>query len=260
MTRAFPNYDQRAFPIPLETTRFPSGGNTYVNPAADPYWNNVSALFGFNGANESATGDESNVSPALANVLYFGTAAVRTGESKFGGSALNLDGDSDYVRWDDHADFSPGSKDFTIEMWINRNTNTNAMFAAKFNTTVANAEWYVNVSVPNVQFVFYYGTGANSFDFLSQSFDLTINSWHHLAVDRVGHDFYMYFDGTLISSATFTDRVLQETNERMRIGARNHSTTPQFMDGWIDEYRFTLGVGRYGGVDFAPPAGPFPRF
>lgn len=259
MTRAFPNYDQRAFPVPGETSRFPSGGNVYTNPQADPLWTSVQALFGFNGANSSAIGDESDVFPALDNQLYFGQARVRTGHFQFGPTALDLDGAGDYIRWDDHAGFSPGSKDFTLEMWIYRNDISNATFASKYSGTVSTAEWFTNITVPNFQFFFYYGTGANSFDFLSQSWEVTAEAWHHIAVDRVKHDFFMYVDGTMMSSANFANRIMKNTTQRPNIGARVSHPSPQYFDGWIDEFRFTLGHARYGGNDFTP-VGPFPRF
>ena len=258
MTRAFPNWDQRAFPIPEGIRAFPSGGVSYVNPNADPYWDQVQCLFGFNGEDESVVGDESSVSPALANIGYLNQARVRTAESKFGGSALDLDGSGDRVQWDDHDGFSIGSADFTIECYMRKVDLSNGAFMAKYGATASEAEWFFNYNGTNLQFLYFYGTGNNSFDFVTQSWAVATGDWHHVAVDRVGDDFWLYFGGTMISSQNNPNRSIQNTTQLVRIGARNHPT-PQYHKGQIDELRFTLGTGRYGGVDFTP-SGPFPRF
>jgi len=259
MTRSFPNWDGRDFPIPGNTTRFPNGGNPYSNATGDPNWDEVICLMGFEDGNGATPTDESDVSPALANITNISNAAVSTGAAKFGGGALTLDGNLDMVEWDDHADFSFGSLDFTIEMWMSKSDLSSGVFMSKYASTVPQAEWYFSHTGVNLQFLFYYGTGASSYQLITQSWAVNTNTWEHVAVDRVGHEFYLYHNGTMISSATFTGRVLKDTTEPVRIGGRDHPT-PLYHKGWIDELRVTRGTGRYGGVDFTPAIQPFKRF
>ncbi len=258
MTRAFPNFDQRAFPIAAETTRFPNGGGGYINPAADPFWDQVQIAMPFDGVNSGTPGNQSSVEQT--GQAYFSNGRCIDTHPKFGTTYYETDGLNDQFRWDDNTGMSIGSHNFTIDLWIWRNTLGDGVFFSKYGGTVSIAEYFFNITEPNVQFAFFYGTGANSFEFMQQSWEVTTGGWHHMAVDRVGHQFWTYVDGTMMNSLTSTNRFLQDTTQRPSIAARPSHPTPQYFNGGLDDVRYTKGTGRYGGVDFTPPTAPFPLF
>ena len=83
----------------------------------DVYFPKVAALLPFDGTNgATSTSDLSNRS---GGVSFAGTAQISTAQSKFGGSSLVLDGNSDYLTISDSYWASAiDSGDWTVEFWV----------------------------------------------------------------------------------------------------------------------------------------------
>ena len=75
-------------------------------------------LLQFNGADASTTITDVNAGGSAHTWTANGNAQIDTAQSKFGGASLLCDGTGDYVTTPDHADFTLGSSDFTIDCWF----------------------------------------------------------------------------------------------------------------------------------------------
>ena len=82
----------------------------------DSAWDDVKLLLNFNGSNAATT--TTDASDSGHSITFNGTAQISTAQSKFGGSSVLFDGNSDYLTIADHADWDLGSDDFTIEYWV----------------------------------------------------------------------------------------------------------------------------------------------
>jgi hypothetical protein len=97
-----------------EAQRFKQGG-TWPRTRVDPFSANVSLMLHFDGANGSTTFVDS--SPNNFTVTRAGDAVISTAQSRFGGSSVVFDGDSDYLSAGFNDAFAFGTSDFTIEVW-----------------------------------------------------------------------------------------------------------------------------------------------
>ena len=81
----------------------------------DVHFPKVKLLLPFDGSNgATSTTDSSN---ANNSVTFVGTAQLSTAQSKFGGSSLLLDGNSDYIYVANSELGTTSTESFTIEFW-----------------------------------------------------------------------------------------------------------------------------------------------
>lgn len=180
-----------------------------------------------------------------------GTAQLDTGQYKFGGSSLLLDGNSDYISTPDHEDFNIGSGNFTIDFWIRFNyvpgageyavpfcirdayATNNAMTFYYGGTT----SWYINYSTNGA------GAGSTSLNGMSTHVP-SPNVWYHTAWIRNGNNFDIYIDGQKQTTKTGSGIIYNAVTTPL-IGAVNASSPGYFVNGWIDEFRFSKGIARW---------------
>ncbi|MGQ3180207.1 MAG: hypothetical protein ACT6SC_21675, partial [Blastomonas fulva] len=82
-------------------------------PGGDPYFGNVVSLLHFNGTSGSTTFTDQKGRAWTG----FGNAQITTAGSVFGGGALALDGNGDWIETATSTDFVFAG-DFTIECWL----------------------------------------------------------------------------------------------------------------------------------------------
>jgi hypothetical protein len=78
-----------------------------------------------------------------------------------------------------------------------------------------------------------------------------LNTWQHVAVNRIGTDINAYVNGVLVDVATTAAALPAPTH--VDIGGY---TGGQHWVGYLDEIRVSKGIGRYPAA-FTPLAGPF---
>ena len=95
-------------------------------------------------------------------------------------------------------------------------------------------------------------TSGTSYTF-SQDYSVStaINTWHHVAVVKKDNLINVYIDGVAKVTNVPWAYVPNSGWTNSAIGAYNY--------GYIDEFRFTNGEGRYIS-GFSPPTAPFPNF
>jgi len=211
----------------------------------DENFANVELLMHMEGADAAtATGDRSSND---ATPTFVGGAAIDTAQSKFGGSSLLIggDGSGDWVTLPDNAGYSFGAGDFTIDVQVRRNADETGMILSKYDPFATTAEYYLYYSGTALTWLSYYGTGVNSRLTFNGSWDLGVDVWNHVSMERAGNTWRLYANGSVVASHSVS-RTLKDSTELLYIGARNHTGQLEH-PGWIDEVRITKGVALYSG-------------
>lgn len=223
----------------------------------DQFFTDVVYLSGFEGTDGSTTFlDESNFGRALTAV---GNAQVDTAQFKFGVSSALFDGVSDAITTPDAVALEVTNEDFTVEVFVRFSSLTASIqvMVQKYLATGDQREWFFRRNATDLEFGYYQnGTAGDLTSFLG-TWNPVIDTWFHVAVSRNGADLRMFVDGTQVGSTNNvgTDTIFSGTAPA-RLGDLGIGV--QELDGWLDEYRFTVGVGRYT-ANFTAPTAAFPR-
>jgi len=190
----------------------------------------------FDGSNnDTSTTDRSSTGHS---VTFNGDAKISTGQSKFGGSSLYLDG-SDHLSLADHADWTFGTDDFTWECWVRFSSVTSSgyyLFAADSDSSGFFLFRWDGGGGGSGNWSYGYTSGGNNW-----ADTLSADTWYHVAVVRSSGDIKVYRDGVEKGSA-WTHTTSLDANGGIHIG-KSHST--EYMTGYIDDFRMTKGVARY---------------
>jgi hypothetical protein len=187
-------------------------------------------------------------SAMMNNLETVGDAQVSTSVKKFGTGSLAFDGTGDYLVTPSKP-ITSLEGNFTIEMWIYRQSGNTYFFSVGDTQTASGIEAYIGSG----------GTALNLYsndDVKITASPFATTTWSHLAVVRSGTTITMYVNGTSVgtwtSSATFSGAVY--------VGAEFYSgSVTGVMNGNIDDLRITKGVARYT-ANFTAPTAAFPTF
>jgi hypothetical protein len=128
----------------------------------------------------------------LTNGPIFGTA---------NGGVISFDGVNDYVDLGTKSSLAPGTTDFTISFWINPNnwgSLSSTSHSPIFVTLVTNGLW---IGKNAANFVL---RTAYIADDVQYSVLPTVNQWTMVTVNRVGNIAKIYYNGSVVASATVT--------------------------------------------------------
>jgi hypothetical protein len=188
----------------------------------------------------------------MNNLETVGNAQISTTQSKFGGSSMAFDGTGDWLFMPPNTNNDLGTGNFTIEMWIYPTAalNTFRMLMAKATNT---DETYISLSAG--------GTGGQ-LDIYGGSIvfnlnnSISLNTWAHLAIVRVGNTWTAYVNGTSLGSNTSSLAFNLSGIYGTYIGRYGQSPAYEW-NGYIDDLRITKGYARYT-TTFTPPTTAFP--
>jgi hypothetical protein len=94
--------------------------------------------------------------------------------------------------------------------------------------------------------------GANNWQIMQgNTTGWSVNTWHHVAVTRVGNTYRLFLDGTKVKeqTASIPDYVVSSD---LVIGKhRDYPSAPRYLQGYIDELRISKGIARWTD-DFTP--------
>ena len=128
----------------------------------------------------------------MVNGPIFGTA---------NGGVINFDGVNDYVDLGTKSSLAPGTTDFTISFWINPNnwgSLSSTSYSPIFVTLVNGGLW---IGKNGANFVL---RTAYIADDVQYSVLPTVNQWTMVTVNRVGNIAKIYYNGSVVASATVT--------------------------------------------------------
>lgn len=202
---------------------------------------NLKLLMHFDGSDASTTFTD-EISHSLT---AFGNAQLDTAQYKFGTASYLGDGTGDYVQTDStSSDFSFGTGDFTIAMWVRFNTlGTNASLALTRVGSGGNY-WYLGKGNTNK---FNFASGNTSF--IETTSTYSADTWYHLAITRSGTSLKLWVDGSEAGSATNSTDF--SSVQKLNIGG-NDSEGSVSLDGWIDELIICKGTAVWTST-FTPP-------
>ena len=187
-----------------------------------------------------------------------GNAQMTTSNSKFGVGALDLDGTQQAGLITSNGVSNFGTDDFTIEFWVNENSNlnnqygavliegrpdnTNGQYLSLFLNNTANGERTVGLMYNND------ATRINSTN------PIIASQWNHIAASRVGGTTRLFVNGNL--EATTTDSMdIQDSQTKIGLHAFRTVSGVSFIDGQIDDVNILKGVGKYT-ANFTPSTSP----
>ena len=123
------------------------------------------------------------------------------------------------------------SSPFAVSMWINEDVLNSGIFFGNWNSTTADMYWQTTSD----------GRLRISIDGFSQQFfgtagDVSINTWHHIAVTLSGGSYEVYLDGNSLGTST-TSVTTFSSGQNFMIGNSSKPSTPVPFDGKIDQVR-----------------------
>ena len=221
----------------------------------DVYFPQTSLLLPFDGSDAATS--TSDLSNRNGTVSFAGTAQLSTGQSKFGGSSLLLDGNSDYVSISDsYWNTAFDSGDFTVESWVRFDSGVlDGSTAVEFMATRGNSGgsstngW--GLRKYNDNFIAWYMRIGSSWVYLnySQGTKTTVSAdtWYHVAVTRSGNTWKLFLNGTAEDTITNSGSITSANGDRFVIGALagGNFSADLYMDGYIEDVRVTIGHARY---------------
>jgi hypothetical protein len=242
----------------LRITKYARYTSAFTPPAAalpefatgnDRYFSNVSLLLHMDGANGSTTfTDNSSNSYAITK---YGTAAVSTTQSQFGGSSGYFDGSGARLGLSSTAiDFGTG--DFTAECWIYLNASpvTTGQIMGK-HVYGSSASWLFQINSSRI-LSFLWNNGVN---ILSTGTALSLSQWQHIAVSRSGSTIRIFVDGTQVASSAISYTFASSTE--FTVGSSANDNVNARLNAYIDDIRLTK-TARYT-ANFTPPTSAHPN-
>lgn len=220
---------------------------------------NVKLLLHGNGVDASTT-----ITDQIGHTMTArGNAQIDTAQSVFGGASILFDGTGDVVDTPDSNDFTLGASDFTLEARIRfaSGANTNGRtFLSHYDTLSNNRGWIWYYQNSGLEFVYNTnGTSSPGNVALNAAWAPADQTWYAIMTCRIGNTLYHFVDGTLIGTGSMTGvTVFNPVAEELRVGARaSAGSAVDFMAGWMDEVRLTVGTGR-SAVSYAVDTSAFP--
>ena len=212
----------------------------------DVYFPQTSLLLPFDGSDAATS--TSDLSNRNATVAFAGTAQLSTGQSKFGGSSLLLDGNSDYLTISDSYWASAiNSGDFTIECWVRYTSlSGNQELIGNRGDSGGNSSngWAIRKKGTTNSFILYWYEGGQ-FNYLNHTQGsqtaISTDTWYHVAVTRSGNTWKLFLNGTAEDTVTDSGTIASSNENRLFIGHFDGLYT----SGYIDDLRITVGQARY---------------
>lgn len=256
----------------LTDVRFTKGtalytGATYTVPTAPltPSGNTTLLLNGMNAGEYDAAMQN--------NFETIGNAQASSVQAKYGPTSAYFSGAVDnYITAPNSPAFQFGTGSLTIEAWIyltgdtitNPDGNRSATICSGIGATGVSNDFWFNVTGNTTTT----GTGLNFQVFNSGSGTVIFNTaysfsksvWYHVAFTRSGNNVYLFVDGTVIASTTYSGTITAGTNPlRVGYGQSGSVNYRQPFPGYIDDLRITKGYARYT-ANFTPPTAALPIY
>lgn len=167
-------------------------------------------------------------------------AVISATQSKFGGSSMYFDGTGDYLTLDGSSDFSFGTGDFTIEMWVWLNSASATYTLLDFRTTGANGA-FPTLYTASSELVYYFSSAVK----INAAHGITSGTWAHVALCRSGSSTKLFVNGSQIGSTLSDSTSLSVGASRPSVGTSGNSLNTSNLTGYIDDLRITKGYARY---------------
>lgn len=240
-----------------------ASGRPYSSaPPGDPYWANVVLLARFDGTDLSQVMPDSSTYNRSRTIVGGSTSypRIETAEKKFGTASLYSDGTGTRrVLFAYGAEVLFGSGDFTVEAWVKTQSSAGygCILARWGQTFITRKSWFFGEREGRILFAYY--TAADVFTEVASGVQTMNDAFHHVAASRNGSTLRLFFDGVQVASATITTDLRPASADSINFSLGSDYDNANSFQGWIDEARVTVGVGRYAS-GFTPPTAEFPNY
>lgn len=190
-----------------------------------------------------------------ANITYSAVVKkIGTHSALFDGTAAS------FISAPDHADFTLGTNDFTVEAYVyyvTRPSSNLQVIMSQYDQTVGNAKawrFYLNHDGATYNLRFQSSTNGTSVATTLESDALTVNAstWYHFRFVRASNIYYFFQEGVGKGSGAFADNIAN-VNQIAMVGASlTAGAKAAVHNGYIDEPLFVNGTALSTG-DFTPP-------
>lgn len=214
-------------------------------------------LLHFDGTNGSTTATDSNIGGAAHTWTAGGNAQLNTATVKFGSAAGLFDGAGDYFTTPDHADFTLGAGNWTVDFWFNASGSfgVTRRLAGQIDNagSVASNAFGASMLASNV--IQYSVSNGAANTQLAGTTAITTAGWHHFAAVRSGNTLYLFLDGVQQATAAFTGSIVDSSNS-WSVGRIGDLVSATEWVGSIDEFRLSVGIARWT-ANFTPPGSAY---
>jgi hypothetical protein len=220
----------------------------------DPLFSEVGIQLPMTGDNDSTS--IIDVSNNGLIVTANGNAKISTARTKWGGGSLRFDGSAGtYLSVSDDPAIRAGADDFTAELWLwlDPSIGTDRVIAAKGG---AYPGWMLYYGGSR-ELVLYASSNGTSWNVASQVYfqaNPARGEWHHLQISRYGGAIHGGLNGTRRFSITTSATLADGTGPLMLGGTSGGG----FILANMNDFRLTIGTGRYTGSTYDVPSGPLP--
>ena len=233
---------QRQLSAPTETTGY---GTVYVSGGPADYTTDTLVLI------ESDTTNASTVftddSSSGRTITEYGNTQHSTTQQKFGATSIYFDGTGDYLTLPDSTDWAFGTDEWCFDFWMYPTSVTGTRGIIGFDST----DDAMTIGMINDDLFIRFRSG----DEITGTDALTINTWQHVAVERVGNTVTAYVDGTSIGTQDVTGVSWADDGNGMYIGRWYTTVDNYYYAGYLDEIRFS-DTYRFNGT-FIPETAPY---
>lgn len=184
-----------------------------------------------------------------------GNAKISTSVVKYGTSSMYFDGSGDYLLLQGGQNFTFGTGNFTIEMWIYVVSGLNADIVY-YDGRPTSTNGLYNIIYTNSTGKLVYNT--NSADRITGTTTLSTGIWYHIALSRSGTNTKLFLNGAQEGSPYTDSNSYIVGANRPVIAGNGYTLGNAPLNGYIDDLRITKGVARYVG-NFTPPVARMPN-
>jgi hypothetical protein len=168
---------------------------------------------------------------------------------------VDLDGSGDHIESADHADYSLGTGDFTMECYIYPRTfDDYKAIMMKYTGTRSTSSWWWSLnSSGHILFYVYYG--SSEVGFVTSGTGMTLNKWNHVACVRDGSTTRVYINGVQVGTGNIGTNSLNDSSTAVRIGQDSQGFYD--LNAIMSNVRLVKGTCLYpNGTTFTVPSTP----
>jgi hypothetical protein len=215
------------------TSAFTPSTTAFTNDA------NTMLLLHCDGSDGGTTFTDSSTSPRHT-ISRTGDVTNSRAQAKIGTSSIKFDGTGDYLSVPDSSDWNFGANNFTVECWVYGDIVTSDYQGIignwygtasnySFDFRVASADMSGNV-------VFAYRSDGGTNTIVDSGYQLSDNTWYHLAASRSSTNLYIFVDGDLKVTHDISTTTINDPSNDIVIGNTDGS---YYWDGYADEIRIS---------------------
>ena len=185
-------------------------------------------------------------------------AALGTDSSGLGTTlpGVDFDGTGDHLESADHADYSLGTNDFTIEFFLYpREFDNYQALVMKYAGGPSNSSWWISDNNAGGIYFYLYYNGSYELGILSSGATMNLNKWNHVACVRDGSTARIYINGVQAGTGNIGTVALNDSATALRIGEDSQGSYD--LDGIMSNVRLINGTCLYpNGTTFTVPSTP----